>query len=114
MEATLVLKQRGDVAIVDVLGRITLAGGSSILRDEIRNLVDNGQKKLLLNMSCVKYIDTSDIGESVSALTYTCNHGGQLKLLNLTKRTKDLLQITHHYTDFEVFDDEAIALRSFH
>jgi anti-sigma B factor antagonist len=72
-----------------------------------------GNKKILLNLGDVTYIDSSGIGEMVSAFTSVTNAGGQLKLLNLTKRVKDLLQITKLYTVFEVFDDEAAAVRSF-
>ena len=73
----------------------------------------NGNRKLLLNLADVSYIDSSGIGEMVSGFTSVTNQGGQLKLLNLTKRVKDLLQITKLYTVFEVFDDEAAAVRSF-
>ena len=77
------------------------------------DMVTKGQKKLLLNLADVTYIDSSGIGELVSGFTTVTNSGGQLKLLNLTKRVKDLLQITKLYTVFEVFDDEAEAIRSF-
>ena len=73
----------------------------------------SGQKKLLLNLGEVSYIDSSGIGEMVSGFTTVANQGGTVKLLNLTKRVKDLLQITKLYTVFEVFDDEAAAVRSF-
>ncbi len=73
----------------------------------------SGHKKLLLNLAEVSYIDSSGIGEMVSGFTTITNQGGQVKLLNLTKRVKDLLQITKLYTVFEVFDDEATAVRSF-
>ena len=106
-------RQVGDVTVVDVSGRITLGEGSSELRDALRDLVAKGNKKILLNMGDVSYIDSSGIGELVSGFTSVSNQGGQLKLLNLTKRVKDLLQITKLYTVFEVHDDEAAAVRSF-
>jgi anti-sigma B factor antagonist len=103
----------GDVTVLDVAGRITLGEGSSALRDMLRDLVSKGQKKILLNLGEVSYIDSSGIGELVSGFTTVANHGGQLKLLGLTKRVKDLLQITKLYTVFDVHDDEAGAVRSF-
>ena len=83
------------------------------MRENIRGLVGKGNKKILLNLSDVSYIDSSGIGELVSGFTTVTNQGGVLKLLGLTKRVKDLLQITKLYTVFEVFDDEATAVRSF-
>jgi len=106
-------RQVGDVTVLDVAGRITLGEGSSALRDMLRDLVSKGQKKILLNLGEVSYIDSSGIGELVSGFTTVANHGGQLKLLGLTKRVKDLLQITKLYTVFDVHDDEAGAVRSF-
>ena len=106
-------RQVGDVTVVDVSGRITLGEGSSELRDALRDLVAKGNKKILLNLGDVSYIDSSGIGELVSGFTSVSNQGGHLKLLNLTKRVKDLLQITKLYTVFEVHDNEAAAVRSF-
>jgi len=106
-------RQVGDVTVLDVSGRITLGEGSSALRDALRDLVSKGHKKILLNLGEVSYIDSSGIGELVSGFTSVSNQGGQLKLLGLTKRVKDLLQITKLYTVFEVHDDEAAAIRSF-
>jgi len=106
-------RQIGDVSVVDVAGRITLGEGSSALRDTLREMVNKGQKKILLNLGEVSYIDSSGIGELVSAFTTVTNGGGQLKLLNLTKRVKDLLQITKLYTVFDVHDSEVTAIRSF-
>jgi anti-sigma B factor antagonist len=103
----------GDVTVVDVAGRITLGEGSSALRDLMRDLVGKSQKKVLLNLGEVSYIDSSGIGELVSGFTTVTNSGGALKLLNLNKRVKDLLQITKLYTVFEVHEDEAGAIRSF-
>jgi anti-sigma B factor antagonist len=98
---------------VDVSGRITLGEGSSALRDTLRDMVNKGHKKILLNLSDVSYIDSSGIGELVSGFTTVTNQGGSLKLLGLTKRVKDLLQITKLYTVFDVHDDEAGAIRSY-
>jgi len=109
----LTTRQVGDVTVIDATGRITLGEAASSFRDEIKNLAAKGEKKLLLNLSDVSYIDSSGIGEMVSSFTTVTNHGGQLKLLGLNKRVKDLLQITKLYTVFEVFDDEASAVRSF-
>jgi anti-sigma B factor antagonist len=106
-------RQVGDVSVIDVTGRITLGEGSSALRDSLRELVGKNQKKILLNLGDVSYIDSSGIGELVSGFTTVTNAGGQLKLLNLSKRVKDLLQITKLYTVFDVHDDEAHAVRSF-
>jgi len=106
-------RQIGDVSVVDVAGRITLGEGSSALRDTLREMVSKGQKKVLLNLGEVSYIDSSGIGELVSAFTTVTNGGGQLKLLNLTQRVKDLLQITKLYTVFDVHDSEVTAIRSF-
>ena len=106
-------RQVGDVTVVDATGRITLGEGASIFRDMIRDLAAKGNKKILVNLGDVSYIDSSGIGEMVSSFTTVTNHGGQLKLLGLNKRVKDLLQITKLYTVFEVFDDEASAVRSF-
>jgi anti-sigma B factor antagonist len=103
----------GGVQVIDVVGRITLGEGASALRENIRGLVAQGAKKILLNLSEVSYIDSSGIGELVSGFTSVANQGGVLKLLGLTKRVKDLLQITKLYTVFEVFDDETTAIRSF-
>ena len=113
MSVKLTTRQIGDVSVVDVAGRITLGEGSSALRDTLREMVGKGQKKILLNLGEVSYIDSSGIGELVSAFTTVTNGGGQLKLLNLTKRVKDLLQITKLYTVFDVHEDEAGAVRAF-
>ncbi len=113
MSVKLTTRQVGDVTVIDATGRITLGEGASTFRDMIRDLATKGNKKLLVNLGDVSYIDSSGIGEMVSGFTTVTNHGGQLKLLSLSKRVKDLLQITKLYTVFEVFDDEASAVRSF-
>ena len=113
MSVKLSSRQVGDVTVIDVAGRITLGEGSSALRDALRELVGKNQKKILLNLGEVSYIDSSGIGELVSGFTTVTNSGGSLKLLNLNKRVKDLLQITKLYTVFDVHEDEAGAIRSF-
>jgi anti-sigma B factor antagonist len=113
LSVKLTTRQVGDVTVIDAAGRITLGEGASSFRDTVRDLAAKGDKKLLLNLSDVSYIDSSGIGEMVSGFTTVTSHGGQLKLLGLSKRVKDLLQITKLYTVFEVFDDEASAVRSF-
>lgn len=106
-------RQIDGVTVLDLSGRITLGEGSVILRDTIRDLIGRGQKKILLNLGDVSYIDSSGIGELVSAFTTVRNQGGELKLLNLTKKVHDLLQITKLYTVFDIKDDEANAIKSF-
>ena len=106
-------RQVDGVTIVDCSGRITLGEGSVILRDSVRELLGKGNKKILLNLGDVNYIDSSGIGELVSAYTTVKNQGGELKLLNLTKKVHDLLQITKLYTVFDVKADEAAAVKSF-
>jgi anti-sigma B factor antagonist len=106
-------RQIDGVTILDLSGRITLGEGSVTLRDAVRDLVAKGDKNILLNLGDVSYIDSSGIGELVSAFTSVKNSGGELKLLNLTKKVHDLLQITKLYTVFDVKDDETSAVGSF-
>jgi anti-sigma B factor antagonist len=106
-------RQVDGVDIVDCSGRITLGEGSVVLRDTVKDLLLKGRKKILLNLGDVNYIDSSGIGELVSAYTTARNQGGDLKLLNLTKKVHDLLQITKLYTVFDVRDDETSAVKSF-
>jgi anti-sigma B factor antagonist len=106
-------RQIGDVIIVDFSGKITLGEGSAMLRKTIRELADGGEKKIVLSMYDVDYIDSSGIGELVSAYTTVKNVGGELKLLHLTKRVHDILQITRLFTVFDVQSDETAAVRSF-
>ena len=113
MSVKLNTRQVGNVSVIDVAGRITLGEGSAALRETLRDMVSKNQNKILLNLADVSYIDSSGIGELVSGFTTVTNTGGQLKLLNLNKRVKDLLQITKLYTVFEVKEDEADAIRSF-
>jgi anti-sigma B factor antagonist len=113
MKMTASTRLVGDVTIVDLGGRIVLGEGTAELRDLVRNLAREGKKKILLNLSGVNYIDSSGLGELVSAFTSVRKQGGELKLLNLTKRVHDLLQITKLYTVFEITDDEAASIKSF-
>ena len=113
MSVKMTTRQVGDVTVVDAAGRITLGDGATTFRDTVRDLSAAGHKKMLLNLAEVSYIDSSGIGEMVSAFTTVTNQGGQMKLLNLTKRVKDLLQITKLYTVFDVYDDEPEAVRKF-
>jgi anti-sigma B factor antagonist len=106
-------RQVDGTTILDLSGRITLGEGSVQLRDAVRDLLNKGQKHILLNLGDVNYIDSSGIGELVSAFTTAKNQGGELKLLNLTRKVHDLLQITKLYTVFDVKDDEASAIASF-
>ena len=106
-------RQVDGITVVDLSGRITLGEGSVVLRDTVRDLLAKGEKRLLLNLGEVTYIDSSGIGELVSAFTTVRNQGGELKLLNLTKKVHDLLQITKLYTVFDVKDDEANAVKAF-
>ena len=106
-------RQVDGVTIVDCSGRITLGEGSVILRDAVRDLLAKNQKKILLNLGEVTYIDSSGIGELVSAFTTVRNQGGELKLLNLTKKVRDLLQITKLYTVFDVKEEETSAIKAF-
>jgi anti-sigma B factor antagonist len=106
-------RQVDGVTVLDISGRITLGEGSVQLRDAVRDLLAKGQKHILLNLGDVTYIDSSGIGELVSAFTTVKNQGGELKLLNLTRKVHDLLQITKLYTVFDVKDDEASAIASF-
>jgi anti-sigma B factor antagonist len=101
------------VAVLELSGRITLGEGSVQLRDAIRDMIGKGQKRILLDLGDVNYIDSSGLGELVSAYTTAKNQGAALKLLKLTKKVHDLLQLTKLYTVFDIYDDEASAIASF-
>jgi len=107
------IRQADDVTIVDLSGQMKLGEGTSILRATVKDLLGKGQKNILLNLGDISYIDSSGVGELVSAFTSVRNQGGDLKLLHLTKKVRDLLQITKLYTVFEVLDDEKAALSAF-
>ncbi len=106
-------RQVDGVTVLDLSGRITLGEGSVTLRDAVKDVLAKGSKKILLNMGDVDYIDSSGLGELVSAYTSVKNAGGEMKLLQLTKKVHDLLQITKLYTVFDIKDDEASAIGSF-
>ena len=103
----------GDVVVLDVKGKITLGEGDELLKDKVNSLVNQGHKKIVLNLADVPYIDSAGLGEVVRTYTTVSRQGGSLKLLNLTKRITDLLSITKLLTVFETFDSENEAVRSF-
>jgi anti-sigma B factor antagonist len=104
----------GDVAVIQVLGDITLGkGGDVILKDKIQSLLQQGYRKLLLDMGSVSYVDSAGLGQLVQVYATTSHLGGSLKLLHLTKRLKDLLVLTKLLTVFETYDSEASAIASF-
>lgn len=106
-------RQAGDVTILDMTGAVRMGEGAISLRNSIRALADQGKKKILLNLSGVKNVDSSGIGELIANYTTISRDGGQLKLLNLTDKIRDLLVITKLLTVFDSYDNEAEALNSF-
>ena len=106
-------RQAGDVTILDLSGEVRIGEGAVSLRDSIRNLSDQGKKKVLLNLAGVKYMDSTGVGELIANYTTVSRQGGQLKLLNLTDRIQNLLVITKLLTVFDAYDDEAEALKTF-
>ncbi len=106
-------REVGVITLVDLSGRIALGEGSALLRKTIRDLLDGGNNKILLNLGDVNYIDSSGIVELVSGFTAVRSRGGELKLLHLTKKVHDLLQITKLFTVFDVYTDEPTAVGSF-
>jgi anti-sigma B factor antagonist len=113
MELRATYRDAGVVTVVDISGRITLGEGSALLRKTIRELLDDQRTKIVLNLADVNYIDSSGIGELVSAFTAVKKAGGDMKLLHLTKKVHDLLQLTKLFTVFDVYSDEHTALGSF-
>ena len=103
----------GDVVVLDLKGKVTLGEGDELLKDKVNSLVNQGHKKIVLNLADVPYIDSAGLGEVVRTYTTVSRQGGSLKLLNLTKRITDLLSITKLLTVFETFDSENEAVRSF-
>ena len=103
----------GDVVVLDLKGRVTMGEGDELLKDKVNSLVNQGHKKIVLNLAEVPYIDSAGLGEIVRTYTTVSRQGGSLKLLNLTKRITDLLAITKLLTVFETYDNEADAVRSF-
>jgi anti-sigma B factor antagonist len=107
------VRKIGEIQILDWKGKITLGEETMAVRNKVREIVNSGGKKLVLNLADVPYIDSSGVGELVSTYTTVTNAGGQLKLLNLTKKIHELLAITKLLTVFEVYDNEKTALGSF-
>lgn len=113
MALSIASREVDGVTVLDLSGRITLGEGSVQLREAIRDLIGKGQKKILLNLGDVSYIDSSGLGELVSAFTTSKNQSAALKLLNLTNKVKDVLQLTKLYTVFDIYDAEVTAIASY-
>ena len=113
MKMTASTRQVGGVTVVDINGRIELGEESAAVRDLVSKLLSNGHKQILLNLGDVNYIDSSGLGALVSSFTSARKQGGELKLLNLTDKVTDLMQMTKLYTVFDVKNDEAVAVKSF-
>ena len=103
----------GEVMILDLKGKLTIGDGDELLKDKINSLIQQGHKKLLLNLEGVPYVDSAGLGEIVRTYTTVSRQGGNLKLLNLTKRIEDLLAITKLLTVFDTYESEPEALASF-
>ena len=113
MNLTTTIRQVGSVTILDIEGAIVFGEKSAALRALVGELLIKGHKKILLNLADVQYIDSSGIGSLVSAFTSVRKRGGELKLLKLTNRVQDVMQITRLNTVFDIMDDEAVAVKSF-
>jgi anti-sigma B factor antagonist len=113
MSLKMATRELNGIVIIDLSGQITLGDASAALRTEVLDQINNGSKKILLNLAEVTYIDSAGLGELTGSFTSVRNRDGQLKLLSLTKRVHDLMQITKLYTVFDVYDDEKKALASF-
>lgn len=113
MKMTSATREVNGVTILDISGRITLDSGSAALRDAIHDLTSKGRKNILVNLAEITYIDSSGVGALVGAFTTVRQHGGQLKLLKLTQKVRDLLHLTNLHNFFEIKDDEAEAISSF-
>jgi anti-sigma B factor antagonist len=113
MSCKAAVRQTGDVAIVDVSGRITLGEGSGLVRDTIKDILKQSGRSILLNLQNVTYIDSAGLGELVGAYVSVTNAGGRIKLLNAQGKVTEVLAVTKLYTVFETFSDEGAALRSF-
>jgi len=113
MSCKAAVRHAGDVAIVDLSGRITIGEGCALVRSTVQDLVQAGQIKLLLNLAEVTYMDSAGLGELVGSYASITNKGGKIKLLNAQGRVAEVLNVTKLYTVFETFTDEAAALRSF-
>ena len=106
-------RRNGDVVVIDLKGKLTLGSGDVQLRSIIRDLLDRGEKKILLNLDKVSYMDSAGVGELVASYTTTSNREAELKLLNLTAKIRDLLQFTQLISVFDHYSDEDEAVRSF-
>lgn len=113
MSLKAVVRNAGDVAIVDLAGRLTLGEGSGLVRSTIKELVSSNRKNILVNLKDVTYIDSAGLGELVGSYASVTNTGGSIKLLHPQAKVHDLLQVTKLYTVFIAFDDEPEAIRSF-
>jgi anti-sigma B factor antagonist len=113
MKITTSTRQVGDVTIVDIGGRIELGEESASVRDMVLQLLNNGHKKILLNLGAVDYIDSMGLGSLVAAFARVRKQGGEMKLLNLTNKVTDLMQVTKLYTVFDIMNDEVVAVKSF-
>ena len=113
MALTIKTRQEGNVTIMDLSGKITLGENTGILREELRNLMAQGRKNIVLNMKDVTYVDSAGLGELVGAYTTATNQGGSVKLLHLQGKMRDLMQITKLHTIFPAFEDEHQAVQSF-
>jgi anti-sigma B factor antagonist len=113
MGMTTSTRQVGGVTIVDIKGRIVLGEESASVRDVVRDLLSKGHKEILLNLEAVDYIDSMGLGSLVGAFTSVRKQGGELKLLNLTSKVTDLMQITRLYTVFDIINDETAGVKSF-
>src|ERR1700758_1967189 len=113
MSLTMRTREVNGVSIIDLSGRLTMGETCKAIRDEVHDEVNHGARKILLNLADVSYIDSAGLGELTAAFTSVRNREGALKLLNLTKRVHDLMQITKLYTVFDVYDDEKAAIASF-
>ena len=113
MELTIQLREVRGVAILDMSGRITLGDGSVVLRETVREQIASGKQAIIINLGDVTYMDSSGLGELISAFTTAKNLGATLRLLDLTKRIRNLMEITKLYTVFDIYDDEDAAIDSF-
>jgi anti-sigma B factor antagonist len=113
MSLTISEREVSHVTILDITGRIVLGPEIGNLRDAVRNLINDGKKKIILNLAGVDYIDSSGVGQLVGSFTAVRNAGGELKLMNLTQKVQDVLHVTKLYTVFDIKDDEFTAVKSF-
>src|SRR5258708_5434628 len=107
-------REVGGVTVIDLIGRITLGEGSMLLRDLIRETLSSGHKKIVMNLAGIDYMDSTGLGELVSAYSLVKQQDGELKLMNLNKKVSDLLQIARLYAVFDIHNDESQAVASFH